>query len=520
MGIFTNIKATLSRSKIKEDEQLAREDLLHRNKDKIEDISQRRGMVRNSGLSIAERDYILSDSMIASAIQLYLADVLSICSQKSCIITSKTDILDDTGKTAKKLERVKNVFNRIYSDNLTEAIILNLLNNGEVFLDTIFKPGTNELVVTESPKSICTQLCFSDGSVACFVVSDSVSNASGYNSYNYNLFSNDNSSKIVDADKMVRIYLPTVINSKVLIDLDNDNTNDDINETYKNLLNNNQLYYTGSQSLLKQIYPDWLNSKLLELAVYRDRIAKSRFIQMIALELGRTSRETSDQIYDNVKEYFDNRAVIDLEQQTFKSVVGNEPFTDYKVYITRDGVGKISFDSSLNGADANVSSLADLEYNQTKVFAGLGIPKQYLGADDNGSALSNGGSLFFMDEKYQKRVISYVKKVALGYKESIKNLIMQQEESFNRSPNEFFIDWDFNLEFEIPENNEDIIRIKNSRIAYVNALLDLVDRLKKDDSYSIEAVKSVLQEDISKFMLDTTNGDVTEENEEDIDNNI
>lgn len=291
---------------------------------------------------------------------------------------------------------------------------------------------------------------------------------------------------------MVRIYNPSLSCTKVCIELEQDNPDD--NALYV-ASNGNSLYYSGSISLLKQVYSDWLNSKLLELAVYRDRIAKSRFIQLIAIELGRTSRVTSDQIYDSVKEYFDKRAVIDLEQQTFKSVVGNEPFTDYKVYTTRNGNGKLTFDNSLNGQDANVSALADLDYNQNKVFAGLGIPKQYLGANDDGSALSNGSSLFFMDEKYQKRVVSYVKRIAEGYKQAIKNLIYQHD-------NTFFDNWDFELSFIIPENNEDVMRVKNAKVDYANALIDLLDKIQQSGKVSIDAVTDIVDEDLRKLIAE------------------
>ena len=497
MGILTNIKNVVNRRNIARSEELAREDLLRKNKDSIiEDISQRRGLAVCSGLSIAERDYILSDAMIASAIQLYLADILNICNKSSYRIVSDVESTDENGENALKEEKVNYIFRQIFSDKLVEAIGINLLNNGEIFLNTEWNEGLNKCSVVESSYSRCTQLLFSNGDVACYVVSNQPTDTSGtgasFNAYSYNLNDTEDA-KIVDANKMVRIYVPTLVNSKVCIELDE---NDD--ENLKSLTSDNCLYYTNSQSLLKQIYPDWLNSKLLELAVYRDRIAKSRFIQLIALELGRTSRITSDQIYDNVKDYFDKRAVIDLEQQTFKSVVGNEPFTDYKVYITRNGIGQLTFDNSLNGTDANVSSLTDLEYNQAKVFAGLGIPKQYLGADDNGSALSNGGSLFFMDEKYQKRIVSYVKRVANGIHDAIKNILIQQEGK------EYFLHWDFNIEFEIPESNEDIYNVKNARMNYVNSMLELVDKIEEAQAqgktYSLQAISDALQDDIKQFM--------------------
>lgn len=499
MGILTNIKKTVSRRQMLETEELAKEDLLRRNKDNIlADISQRRGLIINSGLSTAERDYILSDSMISSALQLYLADILNICDFKKCHISATVEAKDDDTENDKKKARVEYILKQIFSDDLVESIAINLLNNGEIFLSTIYNKGTNSFKVNETAYTCCTQLQFANGETAVYVGSNMPTKSAGIDAsqiYNYSL--NASEAEIIEANKMVRIYNPTLVNSKVCIPLDNEENKDLLQYT-----SDNNLYYTGSQSLLKQIYPDWLNSKLLELAVYRDRIARSRFIQLIAIELGRTGKVTSDQIYDNVKDYFDKRAVIDLEQQTFKSVVGDEPFTDYKVYTTRNGVGQLTFDNSLVSNNTDVSSLADLEYNQTKVFAGLGIPKQYLGADDNGSALSNGGSLFFIDEKYQKRVITYVKRIARGLSTCVKNLIEQQEDD---DAKEFFHNWDFIIEFDIPDTNEDVYRVKNSRVDYVNAILDLCDKVVEAKTsgkeYSTEAINSIIQEDIDKFIV-------------------
>lgn len=503
MGILTGLKNIVSRQKLLEAEELAREDLLKRNESAIAtDISQRRGILSHSGLTIAERDYILSDSMIASALQLYLADIQNICDIRKYNITTSVASEEENEENERKKARVDYIFKQIFSDDLVEAIGLNLLNNGEIFLSTLYNKGTNSCKVVESSFACCSQLLFSNGDVAVYVCSDNPTDASGVasaNVYTYN--STSNQSVLIDANKMVRIYNPTLSNSKVCIPLDEKNSD------LSGYSADNNLYYKGSQSLLKQVYPDWLNNKLLELAIYRDRIARSRFIQLIAVELGRTGKVTSDQIYQNVRDYFDKRAVIDLEQQTFKSVVGDEPFTDYKVYTTRNGVGQLSFDNSLNSATNDVASLADLEHNQNKLFAGLGVPKQYLGADDDGSALSNGSSLFFMDEKYQKRVLSYVKRISRGFKDCIKNIVSQQEEDDGK---EFFHNWDFVIEFEIPEANEDVYRVKNLRVDYANAILDLVTKIKdmesqEDTVVSRDEISKTIQEDISKFVINQAN---------------
>lgn len=495
MSIITNIKNYINRKNLLDSEELQKQDLLTKNKDKIEDLSQRTGLLLNSGLSEAEKQYILSDSMISSAIQMYLADIVSICSKNSCIISSDINYTDEYGDIAKKEEQVKYIFNSVYNNKLLESIIINLLDNGEIFLNTIYNKGLNQYFVNETTYNKCTQLCFENGDVAAYAVSEGPIGDSSYG-YSYQYTIQEVKNKIIEPEKMVRIYNPTLINSKICIELEDD---DSLHE----ITSDKYLYYNGSLSLLRQVYSDWLNSKLLELAVYRDRIAKSRFIQLIAIELGRTSRITSDQIYDNVKEYFDKRAIIDLEKQTFKSVVGDEPFTDYKVYTTRNGNGKLTFDNSLNGQTADIASLADLDYNLNKVFAGLGIPKQYLGADDTGSALSNGTSLFFIDEKYQKRVISYVKRIEEGYKQIIKNIIIQREGK------DYFYNWDFDLHFNIPENNEDTMRVKNAKLDYVNNLLELVNKIEESNGkYSYDAINDILGEDLRKLKVETSTEEI------------
>lgn len=526
LSIFTNIRKTLSRQRLREDEERIKSDLLHKNEDKLlDDVSQRTGILINSGLSQAEKEYILSDSIVSAAIQLYMADVKSICDKDKCIIASTTPYTDENGDISKKEERVKFIFNQIFSTELIENIILSLLTNGEIFLVTKYNQGLNQCFVNETSYSHVVELCYESGQTACFIATNEVNAEQNRYAYNYNLFNGDRRGELVEPDKMVRIYTPTLSNTKTCIELeddDDDNFNGANNfgknqkwfspsglNTSKNgqkpydlslstIAKGNYLYCTGSLSLLKQIYPDWLNGKLLELAVYRNRIARSRFIQLIALELGRTSKQTSDQIYDNVKDYFDKRAVIDLEQQTFKSVVGDEPFTDYKVYITRNGNGQLTFDNSLNGQSTDVNALADLDYNQNKLYAGIGIPKQYLGGDDNGSALSNGSSLFFLDEKYQKRILAYIGRIQEGLKQAIKNIILQSEEEDKKS--QFFYDFDFTLKFQIPENNQDVMQVKTAKLDYTKSLLELIDTVVQNASkYSVDALTAVLGEDLRKL---------------------
>ena len=103
--------------------------------------------------------------------------------------------------------------------------------------------------------------------------------------------------------------------------------------------------------------------------------------------------------------------------------------------------------------------------------------------------------MFFIDEKYQKRVVSYVRRIEEGYKQAVKNLIIQ------RDGKDFFDGWDFDLHFTIPENNEDTMRVKNAKVDYVNSLLDLIDKVEQSNGrFNYDAISAIIDEDVEKLM--------------------
>ena len=74
------------------------------------------------------------------------------------------------------------------------------------------------------------------------------------------------------------------------------------------------------------------------------------------------------------------------------------------VYIpTRGGIGAITT-SQIGGDGADPKSLADLDYFKKLLFAGLGIPSQFLGDTDDATGFNGGSSLTLISSRYAKKI--------------------------------------------------------------------------------------------------------------------
>ena len=87
---------------------------------------------------------------------------------------------------------------------------------------------------------------------------------------------------------------------------------------------------------------------------------------------------------------------------TMQSRAGAQPIENIIYTTTKNGKGAIS---TVNiGGDVDIGDLADVEDSENKVYGALLTPKALLGADMDGSGLSNGGSLTEMNTTYARRI--------------------------------------------------------------------------------------------------------------------
>ena len=86
-------------------------------------------------------------------------------------------------------------------------------------------------------------------------------------------------------------------------------------------------------------------------------------------------------IINRVKSMFDSKASFDTNTGRYQSVKMYRPFGDPIFNPVRNGNGSISHDTI--GGDIDVKDIADLDYFQEKLYAGLKIPAAYFNVTDN-----------------------------------------------------------------------------------------------------------------------------------------
>ena len=158
----------------------------------------------------------------------------------------------------------------------------------------------------------------------------------------------------------------------------------------------------SGQSILENVYSAWQTLKLKEESVLLERITKSSITRVIQVELGDLPESQKRKKLQEIKQQIEQQIEINKQAGTMQSRAGAQPIENIIYTTTKNGKGAIS---TVNiGGDGNIGDLADVEDSENKVYGSLLTPKALLGADMDGSGLSNGGSLTEMNTTYARRI--------------------------------------------------------------------------------------------------------------------
>lgn len=171
------------------------------------------------------------------------------------------------------------------------------------------------------------------------------------------------------------------------------------------------------QSILENVYGPYQTLKLKEESVLLERVTKSSITRVIQVELGDLPEAQKRRKLQEIKNQIEQQLIMNKEAGTLQSRAGAQPIENIIYTTTKNGKGTIS---SINiGGDAEIGDLADVESSEDKLYGSLLVPKALLGADMDGSGLSNGGSLTEMNTTYARRI----KRGQIAITSGIKNLI-------------------------------------------------------------------------------------------------
>lgn len=243
------------------------------------------------------------------------------------------------------------------------------------------------------------------------------------------------------------------------------------------------------KSILHDIYKTYQELKLMEDSLLLNRVTRSSIIRLLQVEVGDMPRSQVANVLRRLKQMMEQRNMMDKDQGTYRSQSGPGPIDNILYVPTYNGKGQIS--STSIGGDVDVKSITDLDYFSNKLFAGLKIPKRFLGQSD-GDGLSSGTSLTKQDARYARTI----KRVQNAYISGITTLI-----------NLFCIDKGledyvnkFSVRMVSPATTEDAERNEtmSDTINLVSAFMDLIG-----DAYSPETQKEVFEYFVSIYLSES-----------------
>lgn len=231
---------------------------------------------------------------------------------------------------------------------------------------------------------------------------------------------NSNDIQLYDPTKFVHIYLPNPSNRyKEEVKLFREGTIKTKSNSKKANMQMQEAYTYGvkrGKSILYDIYKIYREKSLLEDSILLNRVSRSALVRIVQVEVGDMGKPQVQQLLQRIKALFEQKTAL-YTGQSMTEYTNSGP-VENNVYIpTREGKGGLTLNNL--GGDVNVGDLTDLDYYNNKEFAGLKIPKPFLGFMDDNAGFSGGESLTKVSSSFAKTI----KRVQNAYLQGIKTLI-------------------------------------------------------------------------------------------------
>lgn len=156
------------------------------------------------------------------------------------------------------------------------------------------------------------------------------------------------------------------------------------------------------QSVLENVFSPYEALKLKEDSVLLERVTKSSITRIVQVELGDMPDAQKRIKLQEIKNQIEQQLMMNKETGSLQSRTGAQPIENIIYTSTKNGKGAIT--TANIGGDVDIGNLDDIDKAENKLYGALMIPKALLGADMEGSGLSNGGSLTEMNTTYARRI--------------------------------------------------------------------------------------------------------------------
>lgn len=180
---------------------------------------------------------------------------------------------------------------------------------------------------------------------------------------------------------------------------------------------NLELKIKKGRSILEDVYKAYQNLKLMKDSLLLNRINRSSRVRILQIETGDLPKNEKSLMLKRLKDKIEQKNMMDKIAGSFKSQAAPGPADNIIYSTTTDGKGGVTM-SDL-GENLNVSAIADMEPFENDFYGKVRVPKAVLGANMDGTGLSNGGTLSMQDSVFAR----YIKRIQTAYTSGIETLI-------------------------------------------------------------------------------------------------
>lgn len=215
-------------------------------------------------------------------------------------------------------------------------------------------------------------------------------------------------------------------------------------------------------SMIEGVRPIFRIIQLLEDSLLAAKIAMTEFIRVYNIEVGDDTPKKTTETINRVKNLFDQKASFDVSTGRYKANKEYRPIGDPVFNPVRNGKGSISHEDI--GGNFEVKDITDMEYFNNKLFAGLKIPKAYLGFEESLPGGLGDNTLTRLDIRYSRSVKRVQKPLCQGVKDILVLWCKINSRTINESKIKVII--------EAPSSSEEL-----SRLAELDMRMNTIDRI-------------------------------------------
>lgn len=264
------------------------------------------------------------------------------------------------------------------------------------------------------------------------------------------------------------------------------------------------------QSMLENVYSSYQSLKLKEDSILLERITKASITRIIQIELGDMPESQKDRVLRDLKEQIEQQLNMNKLTGDIQSRANASPTENIIYTTTKNGKGVIN---TVNiGGEVDLGNLDDVTQSENKVYGALQANKAALGADMDGTGLSNGGSLTELNAIYARRIMRGQTAIIKGVETLINIFAIKEGLALTHVNN-------FTVRMVKPVTSEDTRRdeLLSNKIRNVGDLLNLINDKEMVDTVSrLKIIAQLMVDYLSQQEIADILNEVLEEKEEEL----